>query len=154
MSKWFFINFFILIFMVWKIASNYITSYTLLGGLALLFILYNWTRHAVFSTIRSNISRSRKIKFAKLSKKLQPVHKWTGTTALIVAVSHALVVFYYTNFQIINLKMTTGIMALLMLAGVVLFGWLRHFRTTVIRRYIHWGLAYALIFLIILHMLC
>lgn len=153
MSKWFFINFLIFIFMIWKVTTGYMTTYTLLGGLGVLFILYNWSRHALFATIRSNISRKRKIKYANISKKLQRVHKWTGTTALMIILAHATIINYYFDFQLGNVKMITGLLALLTLIGVVIFGWLRHIHTTVVRRYIHWGLAYALIFFVVLHLL-
>lgn len=152
MSIWFFINVLIFIFVLWKVMDN-IVIHTLVGLIGVILILYNWTRHAVFSTIRSKISRKRKIKFAQLSKKLLPIHKWTGTTALVVIIIHASIVLYYFGISSINIKMFTGMLAILALIGVVTFGWLRHMRTTVARRYIHWSLAYTLIFLVILHVI-
>src|SRR5699024_8088660 len=142
MSKWFFINTMIFILVIWKVTSGQVTSHRIIGGLGMLFILYNWTRHAVFSTIRSNISRERKIKFAQLSKKALPFHKWTGTSALILILLHLGLVLGYFPLQIHNPKIVTGIIALFILINLVLFGWLRHIRTTVKRRYIHWTLAY------------
>lgn len=152
MSIWFFINAIIFIFVIWKV-SGHIAIQSLVGLIGLTLILYNWTRHAVFSTIRSNISRERKIKFAQLSKKLLPIHKWTGTSALIFIIIHATIVFYFFGFSTSNLKMISGMLAIVALFGVVIFGWLRHIRTTVLRRYIHWGFAYTLIFLVIWHVI-
>src|SRR5690606_40219584 len=51
--------------------------------------------HAMFSTIRSNISRKRKIKFANISKTLLPLHKWTGTSALLFVLLHFVLIFYF-----------------------------------------------------------
>jgi len=152
MSKWFYINIVIFIFIVWKVSTGQIVLHTIFGGLGAMFILYNWTRHAVFSTIRSNISRARKIKFATVSKKLLPFHKWTGTTALVMILLHASFVLHYFPFQINNMKMISGLIELLALIGVVLFGWLRHFRTTVARRYIHWTFAYIVIICAVIHL--
>ncbi|HZW68072.1 MAG TPA: hypothetical protein VFF20_05665 [Pseudogracilibacillus sp.] len=151
MSKWFFINTMIFILVIWKVTSGQVTSHRIIGGLGMLFILYNWTRHAVFSTIRSNISRERKIKFAQLSKKALPFHKWTGTSALILILLHLGLVLGYFPLQIHNPKIVTGIIALFILINLVLFGWLRHIRTTVKRRYIHWTLAYLIIFASLVH---
>lgn len=76
MNRWFFINLAVLVYALTKIIMTYSGVHMVLGGLGLCLILYNWTRHAVFSTIRSkNISRKRKITYANLSKKVLPIHK-------------------------------------------------------------------------------
>lgn len=153
MSIWFLINLLLFIFVIVKIATGHIAMHTIIGGIGVVLILYNWTRHAVFATIRSKkVARKRKIKFARLSKKLNRIHKWTGSTALIVILIHAAIVMHYFGFQANNVKMLSGLFAVFILAGVVIFGWLRFIRTTVARRYIHWGLAFALIFLVVVHL--
>lgn len=151
MSKWFFLNAMIVILVIWEVSSGQITLHRIIGGLGMLFILYNWTRHAVFSTIRSNISRERKIKYAQISKSVLPFHKWTGTTALILILLHLVFVLRYFPLQFQNPKLVTGVIALITLICLVLFGWLRHMRTTVRRRYIHWTLAYLIIFTTLVH---
>lgn len=153
MSKWFLINLIIFIIIMWKVSTGTIMIHTLLGAIGMLFILYNWMRHAVFTTIRSHISRKRKIKFAAISKKLLPFHKWTGSTALVIILLHVSFVLRHFPFQIHNLKMVSGLFAFIALVGVVTFGWLRHVRTTVARRYIHWTFAYAVIILAVIHVL-
>src|SRR5690606_41679687 len=77
--------------------------------------------HAMFSTIRSNISRKRKIKFANISKTLLPLHKWTGTSALLFVLLHFVLIFYFFGF-VPNTKMISGLLALFTLIGVVAFG--------------------------------
>lgn len=153
MSNWFYINFIILIFVIWKVSSGPLVSYTILGGLGMMFILYNWTRQAMFATLRSNISRQRKIKYAMMAKKALPFHKWTGSIALVIIVLHLTFVLQYFPFQLNNPKIMSGLFALLALCGVVLFGWLRYLRTTVVRRYVHWTFAYLVILFAILHLL-
>lgn len=151
MSIWFFINLVIFTFALWKVVGH-LYIHTIAGLIGLTFILYNWTRHAMFSTIRSNINRKRKIKFANISKTLLPFHKWTGTSALLFILLHFFLIFYFFGF-VPNTKMISGLLALFALIGVVAFGWLRYVRTTVARRYIHWTLAYILIFLVMFHIL-
>ena len=151
MSIWFFVNLFVLVFAIWKISTGYIGVHIIFGGLGLLFVLFNWTRHAVFSTIRSNIRRERKIKYANLSKRVLPFHKWTGSTALALIVVHALFV-WKIGFDLSSWKALSGIAAGVMLFLVVLFGWLRWYRTTVLRRYIHLTLAFCLFALILIHL--
>lgn len=152
MSFWFFINFCVLLFAIWKISTGYIGIHIVFGGLGLLFVLYNWTRHAVFSTIRSNISRQRKIKYAQFSKRVLPIHKWTGSTALILIIIHAGLVIHRFGFQLENWKMISGVLAGSTLVAVVLFGWLRWYHTTLRRRYIHLTLAFCLFGLVLMHL--
>lgn len=152
MSIWFLINGVVLVFALWKISTGYIGVHIIFGGLGLVFVLYNWTRHAVFSTIRSNISRKRKIKYANLSKRVLPLHKWTGSTALLLIILHGIFVVQRFSLDFTNWKILSGFIASCMLAGVVFFGWLRWYRTTVKRRYIHLTLAYCLFALVLLHL--
>lgn len=151
MNKWFFINFIIIVYVLWKLFMSSLDLHILLGGIGLLLILYNWTRHAFFSTIRSNIKRSRKIMFANITKKALPIHKWTGSTALLVVIGHFVYTSIHYNFYYNHAKAISGLSALFVLILVVLFGWLRHIRTTPFRRYTHWVLAYILISLVVLH---
>lgn len=151
-SIWFFVNAFVLLFALWKIFSSYIGIHIIFGGLGLLFVLYNWTRHAVFSTIRSDISRKRKIKYANLSKFVLPFHKWTGSTALLLILIHGTLVLQHFDLQWTNWKVITGMIAGIVLICVVGFGWLRWYRTTVKRRYIHLILGYCLFALVLLHL--
>lgn len=153
MSIWFFINFVVFIFAIWKISTGHLGIQIIFGGLGLLFVLYNWTRHAVFSTIRSNISRKRKIKYATFSKKVLPIHKYTGSTALLLIIIHSSFIFYFFGFQLTNMKMLTGLFAGITLTFVVLTGWLRFIRTTYHRRIVHLVLGYCLFSFIVLHLI-
>lgn|SRR5690625_1202544 len=153
MSKWFFINFAVLLFALWKITTGHIGIHIIFGGLGLMLILYNWTRHAVFSTIRSNISRNRKIKYATISKRLLPLHKYTGTTALFLTLIHAALVVYYFGWQGTNMKMITGLLTVIILTLVVIVGWMRFIRTTYKRRMTHLILGFCLFGSVLLHLI-
>lgn len=154
MNKWFFINVIFLMFTWIKILIFYHGIHTIIGGTALTLILYNWTRHAVFSTIRSpNVSRQRKISLAKLSKGVLPFHKWTGSLALVIALIHIVFVLQSYGLQIRQFKQASGLLSVSTLILLVLFGWLRWYKTTVRRRYIHWTLGYIIICIIFLHVI-
>jgi len=153
MNKWFYFNILILAFAITKIFSKNVKWHLLLGLIGLLFILFNWTRHAVFSTIRATSNRRRKIKYANISKKVVHIHKWTGTTALIIAISHSLLVLRHFRFYISNFKILSGLLAGIILIFVVLAGWMRYYRPTVRKRYIHLFLGMLMIFLIAIHIL-
>lgn len=152
MSIWFIINFFILIFALWKISTGTLSIHILFGAFSFLIILYNFTRHAFFSTIRSNIRRATKIKFAKISKKVLPYHKWTGSFSFVLMIVHVSLIVYRFGFHASNVKMMTGLIAAIMFIGVALFGWLRWYRTTILTRYTHWILAFGLVFAALFHM--
>lgn len=152
LNRWFYINAAVLLFALWKVFTGYVALHVLLGLIGLLFFLYNWTRHAIFSTIRANIPRARKIKYAKLSKKKLPFHKYTGTLALIVIGTHATAVLHIYPFMLTHWKITSGIGALIALFLLVVFGWIRFFKTTYPVRIIHWTLAFVTFFLICIHL--
>src|SRR5699024_12377381 len=93
---------------------------------SLTLILYNWTRHAVFSTIRSpNVSRRRKISLATLSKRVLPFHKWTGSLALVIALIHIVFVLQSYGLQMKQFKQVSGLLSVSTLVFLVLFRWLR-----------------------------
>lgn|SRR5699024_4725174 len=153
LNRWFYLNAIVLIFALWKVFSSYVSLHVILGLVGLLFFLYNWTRHAFYSTIRSNIPRERKIKYAQLSKKKLPLHKYTGTLAFLVLLAHATVVLHTFPFTLTYWKITSGLCALISLFLLVVFGWIRFFRTTYPIRIIHWTLAFITFFLICIHII-
>ncbi|MEI3611832.1 hypothetical protein [Pseudogracilibacillus sp. SO30301A] len=153
MSKWFFINLCLLLFAIWKISTGHLGIHIIFGALGLFFFLYNWTRHAVFATIRSKISRKRKIKYATLSKKVLPLHKYTGSAALIFIIVHATFVISLFGLQLTNIKLLSGLLAGITLLLLVITGWIRWWRTTYTIRIIHLSLGFTLFALILLHII-
>lgn len=157
MNRWFYFNILLLIIAVWKLAvKNFFEHFQvhiLIGFIGLLFILFNWTRHAVFSTIRTTPDRQRKIKFANLSKKVVHIHKWTGSTALIIIILHAIFTWQHFGFYFKNIKVLSGLVTVLVLAAVVTTGWMRRYRPTLRKRYFHLFLGMSMFFLIVIHIL-
>lgn len=158
MSKWFIINFLVLLYTTIKLIVHPIPLTfkipMIMGFLGLLFFLFNWTRHAVFSTIRETQERETKIKLAQMSKKVLPYHRWTGSAALLFILIHAAYVAEkYGGFSIFHIKMATGLAAGLCLFLMVVSGWVRLFHPTVRMRKIHLYLGMTLFFTIVLHLL-
>lgn len=153
MNKWIYINILILIYAITLVSYSFHGYAQVLGLLGLFIILYNWSRHAIFSMIRSNIPRTQKIKYAQLSKKVLPYHKWTGSLAWLIIFIHGVFVIQNYGWWIQSPKFLLGLIAFLILSLQVFSGWLRWYRTTVKRRYLHWINAFVLIFVIVLHML-
>ena len=153
MSIWFFINIIVFIFAIWKITTGYINLPIIFGGLGFILVLYNWTRHAVFSTIRSNISRERKVKLAQFSKKVLPYHKWTGSLALVLILTHFIFITHYYEFTIHSAKMLSGLFAFMILILMVSSGWLRFFKTTYAIRLLHLTLGFCLFISVIIHLI-
>src|SRR5690625_2019176 len=108
MNKWFYFNFILMMFAIWKIATSSLLPHIIFGGIGLFLILFNWTRHAVFSTLRSPMPRQKKIKYANLSKRILPFHKWIGTTALIMIVIHETLVISTFAHDLPYPKMVLG----------------------------------------------
>lgn len=155
MSKWFVLNVMLFIFVISNLVIHPLFPAMPLsivfGFLGFIFFLFNWTRHAVFSTIRDVPNRKTKIKFANLSKKVLPFHKWVGTSALIIIIIHAGFVIYKYGFPWYYGKFLTGVIALIILAGIVTTGWMRLFRPTITKRMLHIYFGVSLFWLIVIH---
>jgi hypothetical protein len=156
MSKWFYINIFVFILAVWNVISHFsfpnLKHHIGLGFLGVMLILVNWTRHAMYSTIRNAHDRKKKIKIAQLIKKDMPFHRWTGTAALIIIILYGSIAIDSFGFQWDNVKMLSGIFAAFILTGVVVTGWMRRIRPTGRKRMAHLYLGMSLILLIIVHL--
>lgn len=153
LSIWFLINFIAFIIFCWKITQSSLTLPILFGGLGFLLILFNWTRHAVFSTLRSKIPRKRKIFFAKTSKRILPFHRWIGSTAFILILFHVYLVIDRYGFHHSSWKMMTGLLALLCISFVVGTGWYRFYRPSYPIRITHLIFGMALFIAIMTHLL-
>jgi len=157
MSKWFFINLFVLILALWNVFTHFsfpnILLHISLGLFGLLLILFNWTRHAMYSTIRNSGDRKKKVKIAQLIKKDMPFHRWTGTAALIIILWHGSIAIHQFGFQLGNIKFLSGSFAALILTGVVVTGWMRRIRPTGRKRMAHLYLGLSLILLITVHLI-
>ncbi|MFD1848502.1 hypothetical protein [Oceanobacillus bengalensis] len=157
MSKWFYFNFFLFILALWQVVTHYsfpcLSMPVLFGLIGFLFFLFNWTRNAVFSTIRNAPSRNMKMKLANLSKKVMPFHRWTGTCALLFILVHVSLIFQWYGFSFQNPKMIAGLLAFINLILMVATGWLRLVRPTGKLRKIHLRLGISLFLLIALHLL-
>lgn len=153
MSYWFILNSLLFLLTIFMFLTSKGSAHILFGIIGLLFYLYNWTRHAMFSTIRSNISRERKIKFAQISKRALPLHRWTGTAALLFITIHAFYIIILFGFNFYHLKFLTGFLAAIILLFLVTTGWLRLFWPSPLKRQLHLKLGLSLFFLIIIHLL-
>lgn len=154
MNIWYFLNIFVASYALYKVlTAPYINAPIVFGLLGLFFVLFNWTRHAVFSTIRDSKVRSQKIKFAQFSKRIYPFHKWVGTTALVLIGIHALLIINRYGLYLPNKKILTGLLAGITLVALVLSGWIRWYKTTPMKRYVHWGLGFLIFFMVIFHLL-
>ena len=157
MSKWFYFNIILLILSVWQVVNHFsfpaLSIPILFGLIGFLLFLFNWTRNAVFSTIRNTPDRKMKIKFVNISKRVMPFHRWTGTLALVFIVLHAISILHLYGFSFHNSKMVAGLLALLNLILMVITGWWRLIKPTGKLRRTHLRLGIALFFLIAIHLL-
>lgn len=143
----------LLLIVIWKVMTGYWSTHVILGAIGFLFFIYNWTRHAIYSSIRSDMSREWRVKFAQLSKKKLRFHKYTGTTALIFILLHGYFVLSIFNFQWQNVNLLSGLLAGITLLLLVITGWIRFFKTTYAIRLIHLGLGLTLFTLVTVHVL-
>ncbi|SET67309.1 hypothetical protein SAMN05216389_1207 [Oceanobacillus limi] len=155
MNIWFYLNTTVIIIATWQLVQRYpsITLHVIIGFIGLGFFLFNWTRHAVFSTIRETSDRKLKIRLAIMSKKIVPFHRWIGNIALLIILGHAYLVLNLFGFYWSNPKMISGVLALLFLVAMVTTGWMRLIKPTVKKRKAHIYIGMTLFFLITLHII-
>ncbi|MDY0407986.1 hypothetical protein ACFFIS_08710 [Virgibacillus soli] len=157
MSIWFLFNLLLLLLSIWKLLIRHPFSISywplLLGFISLLFFLFNWTRHAVFSTIRNTPVRQKKIKWANLSKKVMPIHRWTGTIALFFVIIHGVSIISRYGIPIQWSKFTVGLCAGILMISMVITGWLRLYWPTRTKRMLHLYIGMTLFIIIFLHIL-
>lgn len=156
MSIWFLLNGALLIWAIWNTAQSLavhsVYHHILPGFLGFALFIFNWTRNAVFATIRNIDDRERKIKLARFSKKVMPYHRWIGTLSIIIILLHGITVLYVYNFDFTNMKILTGMLASVNLLLLVLSGWYRLLiRHDLMRRKLHIRLGISMFILIILH---
>jgi|SRR5699024_2449315 len=156
MSVWFVFNALLLIWAVWNVSQGLSihTTYVhiLLGFAGFLFFIFNWTRNAVFSTIRNVESRATKVRLARISKRIVPYHRWTGTTALVIILLHGVSVINLYSFDLSNMNILTGMLAALNLLILVLSGWYRLlFDSSLKIRRLHIGLGISMFCFTVLH---
>ena len=155
MSSWLYINILLLItvFLTLNYAPSELPVHIIFGLGGLLLVLFNWTRHAVFSTIRNSNDRQKKIHLATISKKILPFHRWTGTTALVLIIVHAWIILSKYGFLWTSWKLISGIAAGVILLLMVATGWLRLYWPSRRRRWAHIIIGFILFFLIAIHTL-
>lgn len=156
MSIWFLLNSVLLIWAIWNVLtglSNQVTYvHILLGFSGFILFLFNWTRNAVFSTIRNIDSRETKVKLARISKRILPFHRWVGTTALLLIILHGVTVIHMYGFNPANMKISSGLLASVNLLLLVISGWYRLlFNPTLKSRRLHIGLGISMFTLIAVH---
>lgn len=157
MNKWFYLNMAVLLFAIWKVFHGPlffdIPLHILFGFIGLVLLLFNWTRHAVFSTIRQTPDRDKKIKYANVSKKVRIIHRWTGSLALIAVIIHLILVTDQMSFHLWGNKAWSGLAAFMVVFGLVVSGWLRLYFPTGPKRFTHLILGFCLFYFLIIHLL-
>ncbi|MGM8215681.1 hypothetical protein ACLIA0_08890 [Bacillaceae bacterium W0354] len=155
MSYWFLFNLILLLFSFWKVVTHHsflsLNISVIFGLLGFLLFLFNWTRHAVYSTIRQHPNRRVKIVFAQLSKKVMRFHRWIGSAALIVIIVHGTLIINKYGFYLQHLKMLSGLLALINLFILVTSGWIRFYKPSGLIRKLHLCFGLSLFLLISLH---
>src|SRR5690625_4840705 len=157
MSIWFFLNGALLLWGLWNTIqafTGHAVHYHILAGfIGFLLFLFNWTRNAVFATIRKTGDRSVKIRLARMSKKIMPWHRWVGTLSFIIILLHGAAVLHLYGFNAGSMKVLTGLLASVNLLALVLSGWysllIRHNLRT---RRLHFGLGLTMFILTALHL--
>ena len=155
MSVWLYANIILIIIVITTIdyQLSALPVHVIFGLLGFILVLFNWTRHAFFSTIRNTRHRSKKIRLAAISKKILPFHRWVGSTALVFIITHAVLIIKKYGFLVSNWKMLSGLAAGIILLAMVATGWLRYYLPSGSRRRAHIIIGFILFFFVAFHTL-
>lgn len=153
MNRWFYVNIVVILLAIWKINTGLFHPHIVMGVIGFTLVMFNWMRHAVFTKIRESPNRAIKIRYANISKRALPFHKWTGTAALLFILIHGSLIIHRYGFYLLNSKILTGFITLITLLALVISGWIRWLKTTVVKRYVHLLLGFTTFFLMIVHIL-
>lgn len=155
MSLWLYVNIFLMLLVIITIDHHIaaLPVHIVFGLAGLFLVLFNWTRHAVFSTIRNTADRQKKIRLAAISKKVLPFHRWIGSAAFILIITHAVLIINKYGFLASSWKMLSGITAGILLLAMVTTGWLRYYLPSGGRRRAHIIIGFLLFFSIAFHTL-
>ncbi|WP_174616166.1 hypothetical protein [Virgibacillus ihumii] len=152
MNYWFILN--IALFMVSVILYIRDPSLAVLVAVSgLVFILFNWNMHAIFSKIRSLNSRNDRIKIAAHARKIMPFHLMIGNIGLIFIILHVLLIIQQYGITYVTYKAASGGIAFAGLIGVLFSGYLRRKKATGKRRRAHLQLSMLLFFMMALHVI-
>ena len=153
MSAWLYINILVILIVLLTVDYSFtaLPLHIIFGLTGLILVLFNWTRHAVFSTIRNTSDRNKKIRLAAISKRIVPFHRWIGSTAFILILTHAVLIINKYGFLVTSWKMISGILAGVFLTGMVATGWLRYYLPSGNRRKAHIIFGFLLFFLVAIH---
>ena len=156
MYKWLTFNTILFLFGIWFgiiLPFPYIHKAVIFAVIGLFFILFNWSFHGIFLEIRTIQNRKRKVKLAKIAKKIMPFHMYTGLTAFLFVTIHVVLIIESYGFQWRSTKMITGVIAFTVIIAQVTSGILRKLKATGKRRRFHLRNAFLLFFAIFIHIL-
>src|SRR5690625_6993488 len=100
MNYWFILNLLLLLYaFIDVIFMNSFDLYVpILGLFGLMFILFNWNIHAIFSKIRSLTNSTERIKLAKVARKIMPHHLFIVTIGFVFIFLNFLFIVYIFLF--------------------------------------------------------
>lgn len=122
--------------------------------LAILLFFINVNMYFIFLVIRKTKVRKIKISLAKLSRRMMKSHIWIGIMGTILIVFHGgiMLVKVGGNIGYTHTKVLSGILSILLLMITIYAGYLRHKKSSGLRRKFHYVTAFLFTFFFLLHM--
>lgn len=126
-----------------------------IAQIALIFFLININMYFILLVIRKARKQSIRVTLAKMARRMMRWHIPIALFATSLIIIHALIMLIQLG-QVIgftHLKMTSGMLAMLMLALTIFGGYRRYKKASGFRRKFHYMMAFAFAAFFILHML-
>src|SRR5699024_8014378 len=121
----------------------------------LMFILFNWNIHAIFSNIRSLSIRTERFKLAKVARKIMQHHLLFGTISFVFIILNFLFIVFILVFAALfyYYKLIRVFMLIFLLLIVIISGYMRQAKATGTRRLVHLYASLTLYFLMLFHII-
>nr|WP_309099909.1 hypothetical protein [Fredinandcohnia onubensis] len=134
--------------------SQIVTLGQVFAQISIILFIVDVNMYFIFLVIRRTKERKLKIALAKMSRKMMKSHIKLAIIGTILIVFHGGIMLVKLGELIgyTNPKMISGILAILLLAITLFAGYLRHKKSSGVRRKFHYTSAFLLTFLFLLHL--
>lgn len=134
--------------------SQIVTLGQVFAQIAIILFIVNVNMYFIFFVIRRTKVRKLKITLAKMSRQMMKSHIKLAIIGTILIVFHGGIMLVKLGELIgyINPKMISGMLAILLLAITLFAGYLRHKKSSGLRRKFHYTTAFLFTLLFLLHL--
>lgn len=145
----------IVIILKWSWQKEYISAAVsiskIFSQLSVVLVLMNLNLYFVFLIIRKTNVRKVKVKLAKFSRKAMKLHIPIAVSAVAFIIIHAILMMMNHPHYLTSAKFVSGYVAIFLFIMLLITGYLRHLKSTGLRRRSHFITAFTFFTFVLIH---